>query len=181
MKRRDLWQALKDIPGNAAEIGVAEGRFSQEMLDWPINFRRVYMVDRWCRIPGGHDVANAPQEWHEENLRTVLERTAPYGDRAVLLQGESMETAARVPNKSLALVYIDCDHRYTQVMNDIKAWLPKLVHGGIMAFHDYENVNFGVKEAVNEFTQKNHLELHILIEDLIEDTGAYFYWPGGKP
>jgi predicted O-methyltransferase YrrM len=38
---------------------------------------------------------------------------------------------------SADLIYIDGDHRYDGVRNDIRVWLPRVRHGGILAFHDY--------------------------------------------
>ena len=35
------------------------------------------------------------------------------------------------------MIYIDGDHRYDYVINDIKLWLPKIKKGGIIAGHDY--------------------------------------------
>lgn len=45
-------------------------------------------------------------------------------------------------------VYIDADHRYEYVLQDIKAWLPKIKKGGWIGGHDYNDD--GVKKAVNE-------------------------------
>ena len=51
-------------------------------------------------------------------------------------------------DKSLDFVFIDADHRYEGVLADIKAWLPKVRDGGIIAGHDYDWE--GVFKAVNE-------------------------------
>lgn len=173
--RRDLWRLLADFPVKAAaEIGVAEGYFSAEMLAWPIQLERVYMVDRWCKAEVAGDSSN-PQEWHDKNKEAAIARVAPYGERAVVLQGNSVEMAIRVADKSLSLVYIDADHSYEGVMADAVAWFPKLVDGGVMAFHDFEAPHYGVKRAVQEFSKAWNLTLHLLPEDKPEDAGAYFY------
>lgn len=177
--RRDLWKIIK-AKGNAAEIGVAEGNFSADMLRWTFTrgnglrgFPIVYMVDRWKETPHQKGDASMPQSWHNENLRQAILKTSQFGDRAQILRGNSVDMAEMVPDQSLALVYIDGDHSYEGVMADIKAWRYKLVRGGIMAFHDYENPAYGVKEAVYEYC---HGELiHLLPEDKPEDAGAYFY------
>lgn len=56
--------------------------------------------------------------------------------------------AKRFKNGQLDVVFIDADHQYISVIRDIKAWLPKIKPGGIIAGHDYNNPNAGVKEAV---------------------------------
>ena len=171
--RRDLWKVI-NVPGNSAEIGVAEGFFSADILGWRISFPKHYMVDRWRCTPLVRGDSAQPQAWHDKNLADAQARVAPFGDRAVFLRGDSVLMADYVPDQSLALVYIDGDHSYAGVMGDILAWLPKVQKGGIIAFHDYENPSYGVKKAVNEFVARNAHYLHLLSEDKPEDAGAYF-------
>ena len=174
--RRDLYQLIKDHPcRKAAEIGVAEGYFSAEMLAWPINLETVYMVDRWyCYLQQKGD-ASQPQAWHDRNLAAALERVSPFGTRAVLLRGDSVVMAQKVEDRSLSLVYIDADHSYEGVWRDIHAWRQKVAPNGVMAFHDYEAPQYGVKRAVQEYCRLWDVTLHLLPEDAVNDAGAYFY------
>jgi hypothetical protein len=65
--------------------------------------------------------------------------------------GDSARSASLFPDNSLAFVYIDACHLYDAVTADVRAWLPKIQPGGIIAGHDYTNKRFpGVKEAVDE-------------------------------
>lgn len=172
--RRDIWQLLIDGPkGDAAEIGVAEGYFSADILAWPVNFPKVYMVDRWSRAEVKGDSSN-PQSWHDGNYAAAVKRVAKYGERAVFLRGESTAMALRVPDRSLAFVNIDADHSYGGAITDARTWCPKLIDGGVMAFHDYLNPNYGVKAAANDFCKENGFILHLLPEDHMADAGAYF-------
>lgn len=180
--RRDLWNLLTGLlTGNVAEIGVAEGNFSEEILGWPIKFPKLYLVDRWQCVPSQKGDASNPQSWHDNNLARVQMRLAKYEDHIVFLRGESTEMARKVPDSSLVLVYIDADHSFDGVMNDIIAWKPKLVPGAYMAFHDYENPNYGVKRAVNVFCRNYGLQVRSIPEDKPEDAGAYFRWEGAIP
>ena len=60
------------------------------------------------------------------------------------------------------IIYIDGDHSYNGVKNDLFHSLHKVKHGGYIMGHDYEmnyakamnSYNFGVKEAVDEFCDK---------------------------
>jgi len=64
-------------------------------------------------------------------------------------------------------VYIDGDHTYRAVVQDLAIWWPKLKKGGIMSGDDYiksitgKGYPFGVIPAVNEFVQDNNLELTV--------------------
>ncbi len=180
--RRDLWKVIK-AKGNAAEIGVAEGNFSADILRWNLRlegnffsgFPIVYMVDRWKETPHQKGDASMPQDWHDNNLLQAIRQTSDFGDRARFLRGNSVDMANEVPDGSLALVYIDGDHSFEGVTNDIKAWLPKLAKKGMMAFHDFENPMYGVKEAVELYINKTDGCLYLLPEDKPEDAGAYFF------
>lgn len=54
---------------------------------------------------------------------------------------------------SLDLVFIDGNHDYESVKEDIQLQIPKLKSGGLLAGHDYhleEDCSPGVKRAVDE-------------------------------
>ncbi len=62
----------------------------------------------------------------------------------------SLEASSKVPDKSLDLVFIDADHSFDTVIEDITVWLPKIREGGIISGHDYDELEFeGVFKAVN--------------------------------
>lgn len=51
------------------------------------------------------------------------------------------------------VLFIDGDHSYIGVKSDCDYYLPLLKHGGLVAFHDYNNVAYsGVKQAADEYT-----------------------------
>jgi len=49
----------------------------------------------------------------------------------------SIEAAKKYDDNSLDFVFIDADHEYNSVREDIAAWLPKIKIGGIISGHDY--------------------------------------------
>jgi len=171
--RRELGKLIT-VFGNAAEIGVAEGYFSADILSWDVHFPKLYMVDRWRCVPTVKGDSSNPQGWHDKNLAEARARVSQFGDRAVFLQGDSTAMAKMVPNRSLALLYIDGDHSFEGVYSDLLDWVPKVRTGGIVALHDYEAPQYGVKEAVTRFCAVNQLQVHLLPEDKPEDAGACF-------
>ena len=58
---------------------------------------------------------------------------------AVLTSAE----AARVLDGPVELLFIDGDHSYEAVRLDAALWLPKLVEGGIVMFHDVGTAGYG--------------------------------------
>lgn len=170
--RQDLWQVIT-VSGHAAEIGVAEGYFSADILAWPLKFPILYMVDRWACVPAQRGDASNPPEWHEQNYQAARERVEKHFPRPCFLRGDSVEKSRLVPDHSLAFLYIDGDHSYEGVKADLAAWAPKVVPGGVIGFHDYENPAYGVKPAVQEFCTVRGLYIHLLPEYKIEDAGAW--------
>ena len=66
----------------------------------------------------------------------------------------SKEAAKKFESKSLDLVFIDANHTYEAVKEDIALWLPKVRLGGVICGHDYHRTgnipHNGVKRAVDE-------------------------------
>ena len=58
--------------------------------------------------------------------------------------------AAAFVKDNLDFVFIDAAHDYENCLADIKAWLPKVKKGGVIAGHDIHVAFPGVKKAVEE-------------------------------
>lgn len=65
-------------------------------------------------------------------------------------------------NDEIHLLFIDGDHRYQAVKGDIEGWAPKVVPGGVIAFHDYAPTPYhlqllpeleGVRRAIEEWQE----------------------------
>jgi len=71
------------------------------------------------------------------------------------------------------MVYIDADHSYEAVKNDLNNAFLKVKNGGYIMGHDYEfnrqktdNIHFfGVKQAVDEFCSKYSLSIDMKAMD----------------
>lgn len=171
----DLMRSLK-LPLVAVEVGTAEGYFSADLLR--LGIEKLYSVDVWQTIKNQKGDASQPQEWHDKNLDAAVKRVKEFGARSMFIKGLSVEATKIVSDNSLGLVYLDADHSYEGVMNDLNAWFPKLVKGGIMASHDYAMSEYGVRQAFEEFTKINASQvskIYLLIENKREDSGGYFF------
>jgi len=160
-----------NLPLVAVEVGVAEGIWSTELFS--LGLEKLYLIDIWENEPSIPGCASFEQAWHDKNYKEVKDR---FKDKegVVMLRGLSFDMAEKIKDESCGLVYIDADHSYEGVKSDIESFFPKLVKGGIMAFHDAKNPCYGVGEAVKEFADKNGLTVHELIEDGNQDNiGAY--------
>lgn len=168
--RNQLWHITNK--GAAAEIGVAEGRFALEMVQWPTT-TKLYIVDSWKCIKGQKGDGGFSQAWHDDNFKQAKDRLRPFKHKVEILKGISDQMAEFVENESLTFLSIDADHSYGGVLNDLRAWVPKVVKGGVVTLHDYLNPNYGVMKAVQEFCHRRYV-VHLLPELRKEDAGAWF-------
>lgn len=168
--RIQLPQLLKELglPSIGVEIGVAEGFSSKDFLE--NGLEKLYSVDAWRKLDQSGD-GGFDQTWHDKNYQDAVNRLAPFKTRSVILRGLSSEMTDKVKDNSIGLLYLDGDHSYQGVMNDLKLWSPKVVSGGIIAGHDYLMKAYGVHSAVHEFAKT---EIKLIPEHKSEDAGFYF-------
>lgn len=104
----------------------------------------------------------AVDPWDDEDvLQSFRRRMDPYR-HVQALRMTSRAAAPLIADQSMDLVYIDGNHQYEAVRQDIELWLPKLRPGGFLAGHDYgpsDSVHgHGVSAAVTErFGQPHRL------------------------
>ena len=71
----------------------------------------------------------------------------------------SSEAHIEIPDESLDFCFIDGNHSYEFVKEDIELYLPKVKKGGLFGWHDYGHVKGGVEEAVNELFNESEFFL----------------------
>ncbi len=57
------------------------------------------------------------------------------------------------------IVFVDADHLYNSVKEDILTWIPHVKEGGMLAGHDYGGRHRGVKKAVDEIFGLENIEI----------------------
>jgi len=142
---------------DCVEVGVAAGAFAQAILD-KADPTRLWLIDTWTQQPHAIDPSSAPQEHHSASYHRVREQFRGE-ERVKVLRTRSTTAASIFVDGSLGFVYIDANH--TDVAADIRAWWPKVMPGGILAGHDYRDLEgyFTVKRDVDAFVQREELEL----------------------
>lgn len=159
------------LPLKAVEVGTAQALFSADLLNAGIE--TLFSVDLWSHQPNVKGDGNESAEWHLKNYKEAKERLKQFGGRSIMIRHKSTDAAFHIKDKSLGLAYIDCAHDYFNVKADTEAYWPKLVNGGIMAYHDYHSPAYGVKQAVEEFCLVNSLEINHIPENNVEDAGCW--------
>jgi predicted O-methyltransferase YrrM len=93
----------------------------------------------------------------------AIKRLTPYPNKTFIRQF-SVEAAKGFDDGSLDFVYIDGAHDFSNVVNDLAAWTPKVKKGGLICGHDYvmrgmgpttfgkANKTFHVMQAIDAWT-----------------------------
>ena len=161
------WSSLIKIFRNlgftvGAEIGTASGRYAKVLLEDVPNLR-LYCVDLWEVYPEYTDTIS--KEKIDKMYLDARKRLLPY--KALIVRDTSMNAVKRFADESLDFVFIDANHDYKFVKEDIREWSKKVKKGGIVSGHDYRNLHreidygYGVKKAVDEWVKEK--KIHPLI------------------
>lgn len=139
------------ITGIGIEIGVDVGFFS-ELLLAHTNLKLLISLDCW------HDV---------NRMLEAYKYLSPFRSRNAMIRCNSVAGASFFPDSYFDFIYIDADHYYENVKQDINCWWPKVKSGGLFAGHDYVTggqwmVEWGVIKAVNEFAIEKKQEVKLM-------------------
>jgi hypothetical protein len=116
------------------EIGTFKGDFSKVILStWG---GTLYMIDPW-RALGDEYIDDSNHKFHRNAYEETMVSINGYEDRAFMLRGLSKQMVHLFGDNSLDFVYIDGNHEYSFVKEDIELWYPKVKDGGIISGHDY--------------------------------------------
>ena len=77
------------------------------------------------------------------------------GDTITKVRTTSLEASVGWKDP-IDFLFVDGDHEYEAVVTDIRAFLPFVRDGGIVAFHDYKRGKPGVPRAVDEVVTPHH-------------------------
>lgn len=134
------------------EIGVFKGRSS-------LQFRALfpeatlYLIDPWKLYDDylSHEAGPISKNAidYESAYKTVC-KLFENDPKVNILRKFSIEALGDVPD-GIDLIFIDGNHDYIQVKQDIQYWSTKIRPGGIISGHDYNDLFPGVIQAVDEF------------------------------
>lgn len=133
--RQSLAHLFQELGFNEGiEVGVEEGIYSEMLLNENPKLT-LGSVDAWAPYSDYRD--HVDQNKLNAIMQTCIDRLKPYGKRSYVIKGFSVDIAKEIPDNSLDFVYLDANHEYKYVVEDIYAWEPKVRIGGIIAGHDY--------------------------------------------
>lgn len=131
--RDDLPEFFKEMGYKVGvEIGVYKGEFTEKFCKAGL---KMYAIDPWHSYNGAGRVSKLQerQEFLYGHTQRVL---APYKD-CTIIRKASMDAVYMFKDRSLDFVYIDGDHNFKHIAQDIYEWTWKVRKGGAVAGHDY--------------------------------------------
>jgi len=132
-KRVYLMAEIGSYAGESAEIFMSSGKV-----------KNLVCIDPWKNGYDDNDSASSKYPMEEVEASFDL-RTKPFPS-IVKMKMTSEEAARDFGDKYFNLIYIDGKHTFDSVFEDIEIWKPKLMPGGFIAGHDYNNEE--VKRAI---------------------------------
>jgi hypothetical protein len=176
------------LDGYGVEVGTFKGEFSKQIME--IWGGTLFMVDVWRGLGDEYkDASN--HSVHTNAYAEAMKNIEGYENRAIMVRGTSEVTAEMFEDESLDFVFIDANHAYDYVVQDIELWHQKVRHGGYLLGHDYIDMDwekdphfadcygknkhiysstgfyfgvFGVNPAVDQFCKTNNYELTLTNE-----------------
>jgi hypothetical protein len=147
-----------------AEVGVLKGDYANLISLQPIS--KLYLIDPWISI------VDIPHRWHavpqdvmDEYKSEVYERFAGQ-DSINILEKYSADAVLDFETDYFNWIYLDANHTYSFVIEDLRSWWGKLKSGGYICGNAYidnpiaRNVlDFGAIPAVDDFVEEKFDEV----------------------
>lgn len=115
---------------------------------------KVYCVDHWQGSPVGTGLVSDPLALFEAFLENV--HRASMCERIVPIMSASLDAALLFQLYPIDVLYIDGDHSYNAVLEDLQHWEPLVRAGGLVCGDDY--LEAGPRLAFNEFFKGQPIE-----------------------
>lgn len=162
-KPKTRWEILANIIrdnnlSTVCELGVGKLKTFSYLLD-NCPDTTVIGIDRWETNKRenieGILGAETYEDWYmEAYYNKAMDLVRKHSRRALLFRMSTNEASRLIAPESLDLIFIDADHSYSGVYDDITNWLPKVKRGGYIYGHDIDWAS--VKEAVETHFGTNY-------------------------
>jgi len=150
----DLCNIINDKLGsnlNMVEIGSFSGVSGSIFSQF---FYNVNCVDPWQKEYDKKDHASDPNLFDMREIENQFDDVSNIFTNIKKFKMTSLEASKLFENNSLDFVYIDGNHTYNFVKQDIQIWLPKIKKSSLICGHDYQGRFQGTIDAVNELLGK---------------------------
>jgi O-methyltransferase len=162
-----IYSSVKNIchlSGDIAEVGVYKGG-SAKIICEVKGKKRLHLFDTFEGLPDITKNDKVKKGWFNDTNLSYVQKFLKKFPNVYFYQGRFPETAKPLQKRKFCFVNLDTD-LYESTLDGLKFFWPRMVKGGRIISHDYNNVQDieGIKKAFKEFF-KNHNEKLIEIAD----------------
>lgn len=153
------------------EIGTYKGKFAERICE-RIPGVRLTVIDMWKAY-------DSYKDFEENDLETnayqqAMDRSVQCGFK--IIRDWSLEAVKRFKDESLDAIFIDGNHDFRHVVDDVAEWSKKVRSGGIVAGHDFfqnRHKGFGVRDAIPAWCR--HMQIGRLYVTSGDKCPSWFY------
>ncbi len=174
---KDLPFLFKDLGLNfGVEVGVLDGVYSDILLKSNPELK-LFLVDMWKEYPMHKNFRKQRHyAWHRGQ---TIERLEKYGNSKII-EKWSMDAVKDFEDESLDFVFIDANHDFEHVTEDIAQWGKKVKKGGIIAGHDFldsaKSLFVSVETVVRAWTNAKRIHPWFILDSVIEPQKPSWMW-----
>jgi O-methyltransferase len=147
--------------GAVAELGVYKGKFARYINGY-FPDRKFYLFDTFkgfdetdIKTEKINNFSDGEQDFSNTSVQKVLE-IMPHPQQCVVKEGYFPQTTEGI-DEEFVFVSIDTD-LYDPIYNGLVYFYPRLIKGGYIFVHDYNNDGYtGAKKAVQQFCKENQI------------------------
>ncbi len=151
----------KNLEGSVAELGVYKGKFARYINQY-FPERSLFLFDtfegfdnRDITSEKQNKFSSGEQDFSDTSVESVL-KLMPYPEKCLPVKGFFPESAKGI-DATFVYVSIDAD-LYEPIYNGLVFFYPKLVSGGYIFIHDFNNDNYkGSRKAVEQFCKEQKI------------------------
>lgn len=140
------------------EVGSFMGKSTSCMATFIKNSKKkidFYAIDHW---KGSEE---HQEDYCEDNLWQIFTDNMVKYDLTKYIKPiikDSIEASKLFPDESIDFLHLDASHDYESVLNDLKAWYPKIKKGGVISGDDFDIKAWSdVVHAVADFFEGNEV------------------------
>ena len=150
-----------NLTGSVAELGVYKGKFARYINQY-FRDRSLYLFDtfegfdkRDIVVEKKQNFSTGAQDFSDTTVEAVLQ-IMPFREKCIVKKGFFPESAKDVEDH-FVFVSLDTD-LYEPIYNGLQFFYPRLVNGGYIFIHDFNNDLYkGARKAVEQFCKEQHI------------------------
>jgi predicted O-methyltransferase YrrM len=165
---------------NILEIGVAWGYHAEHLLSCLPNIKYTGIDPYQSDYDSNDSFCDSVCSLFKDSRQSSMDRLYSavkcnlenkFPDRVVMLRASSLNAIENLTNQ-FSLIFLDGDHRFENVKQELASFWPLVREGGLLVGDDYDWPD--VKNAVDLFAKERSLDVHFISKES-RGYSSYFF------